>query len=270
MEIRGSSDAFSPALDLSTNCNFVTISFFHPRRSSFGGLESSDNIRINYTTDDGVTSTSIDIINGLELTTTFTKYTYQLSGISSNFKVMFDGAATSSSSDKLYIDNFLMSSSATSTEGDNLGNHTASENLQMSGNWISNDGGNEGIFIDAAGDVGIGTNSLTHRAEVNGGAAVNSLNPTRQALRINGGTVTGTNANGVIASSFINHGSGDGTAIITSFQGHAVTNDCDDTETMIGVHGFAETIDGVCTNYDNTTTSIGVFGEATAANSKCR
>ena len=89
----------------------------------------------------------------------------------------------------------------------------------MSGNWISNDSDDEGIFINAAGDVGIGTNSLTHRAEVSAGAN-NTLTSTRQALRIHGGTVTGTNADGVIAaSSFINHGSGDGTATITSFQG---------------------------------------------------
>ena len=51
---------------------------------------------------------------------------------------------------------------------DNLGNHTATENLKMMGHWISNDGDNEGIFIDAGanqdpldgGNVGIGTNNL--------------------------------------------------------------------------------------------------------------
>lgn len=45
----------------------------------------------------------------------------------------------------------------TSTTADNLGNHMATKNLQLSGNYISNDGGNEGIRIDNSGKVGIGT-----------------------------------------------------------------------------------------------------------------
>ena len=43
--------------------------------------------------------------------------------------------------------------------GDNLGNHTATQNVQLGGNWISNDGDNEGIAIDAAGSIGIGINT---------------------------------------------------------------------------------------------------------------
>jgi trimeric autotransporter adhesin len=39
---------------------------------------------------------------------------------------------------------------------DNLGNHTATQNIQMDNNWLSNDGGNEGIRIDNSGHVGIG------------------------------------------------------------------------------------------------------------------
>lgn len=39
--------------------------------------------------------------------------------------------------------------------GDNLGNHVAIQNLQMSGFWVSNDGGNEGIWVDAVGKVGV-------------------------------------------------------------------------------------------------------------------
>ena len=41
---------------------------------------------------------------------------------------------------------------------DNLGNHIASQNLQLNDNWLNNDGGaNEGIYIDANGQVGFGT-----------------------------------------------------------------------------------------------------------------
>ncbi len=42
---------------------------------------------------------------------------------------------------------------------DNLGNHKATENLQMQGHWITNDGDDEGIFVTDQGNVGIGTDS---------------------------------------------------------------------------------------------------------------
>ncbi|MEN0048921.1 MAG: tail fiber protein, partial [Bacteroidota bacterium] len=39
---------------------------------------------------------------------------------------------------------------------DNLGDHTATQNLELADNWISNDGENEGININDNGNVGIG------------------------------------------------------------------------------------------------------------------
>jgi len=45
---------------------------------------------------------------------------------------------------------------------DNLGNHQATQNLNMNGYWINNDGGGssmEGIYIDSEGKVGIGTHT---------------------------------------------------------------------------------------------------------------
>lgn len=39
---------------------------------------------------------------------------------------------------------------------DNLGNHTATQNVRLSDNWLSNDGGNEGIKIEDDGDVQLG------------------------------------------------------------------------------------------------------------------
>ncbi|MBI5745328.1 MAG: hypothetical protein HY952_12365, partial [Elusimicrobia bacterium] len=42
-------------------------------------------------------------------------------------------------------------------QGDNLGNHTATTNIQLNGHWLSNDGGNEGVAVDNSGNVGIGT-----------------------------------------------------------------------------------------------------------------
>lgn len=40
--------------------------------------------------------------------------------------------------------------------GDNLGNHTATQNINMNGKWLSGDGDSEGIKIDGAGNVRIG------------------------------------------------------------------------------------------------------------------
>jgi len=42
---------------------------------------------------------------------------------------------------------------------DNLGNHTATQNIRLSGYYLSNDGGSEGVYVDTGGDVGIGTNA---------------------------------------------------------------------------------------------------------------
>ena len=56
----------------------------------------------------------------------------------------------------------------TSTTADNFGNHTATKNLLLNGNYLSNDGGNEGIRVDNSGNVGIGTNTPTEKLEVSG------------------------------------------------------------------------------------------------------
>lgn len=50
--------------------------------------------------------------------------------------------------------------------GDDLGSHIATQGVQLDGNWLSNDGGNEGIFIDTAGFVGLGTSTPLKRLHV--------------------------------------------------------------------------------------------------------
>ncbi|MEM9886770.1 MAG: FG-GAP-like repeat-containing protein [Bacteroidota bacterium] len=42
---------------------------------------------------------------------------------------------------------------------DDLGDHEATQNVELSNFWLSNDGGSEGIRIDNSGNVGIGTSS---------------------------------------------------------------------------------------------------------------
>ena len=41
--------------------------------------------------------------------------------------------------------------------GDNLGNHTATENIILNDNWLSGDGANEGVYVYSNGAVSIGT-----------------------------------------------------------------------------------------------------------------
>jgi len=61
------------------------------------------------------------------------------------------------------------STQTTAAVGDNLGNHTASQNVELNGNWLSNDGGNEGVRIDNTGNVGIGTASPAAKLHVTSG-----------------------------------------------------------------------------------------------------
>ncbi|MCP3999650.1 MAG: hypothetical protein GY727_01935, partial [Gammaproteobacteria bacterium] len=42
--------------------------------------------------------------------------------------------------------------------GDDLGNHTATQNLNLNGNYLSGDGDNEGVFVNDDGRVAIGSN----------------------------------------------------------------------------------------------------------------
>ncbi|MCX6288297.1 MAG: hypothetical protein NTW92_00785 [Bacteroidetes bacterium] len=54
-------------------------------------------------------------------------------------------------------------------KADNLGNHTATANILLNGNYLSNDGGSEGIRVDNSGNVGIGTNTPTSKLNIAGG-----------------------------------------------------------------------------------------------------
>lgn len=70
-----------------------------------------------------------------------------------------------------------------STTGDNLGNHTATQNILLSGNYLSNDGTSEGIRIDNSGNVGINTATPTQALEVNGNVkATNFMGTASSAL----------------------------------------------------------------------------------------
>ena len=64
--------------------------------------------------------------------------------------------------------NGVLFSRAASTLGDNFGNHTATQNILTNGNWLSGDGGNEGLFVDASGNAGVGTSTPEYKFDVRG------------------------------------------------------------------------------------------------------
>ncbi|MEM6346034.1 MAG: tail fiber domain-containing protein [Bacteroidota bacterium] len=52
---------------------------------------------------------------------------------------------------------------------DNLGDHIATQNIQLGSNYLSGDGDSEGIYVNADGNVGIGTNSPQHPIDFGSG-----------------------------------------------------------------------------------------------------
>ncbi len=52
--------------------------------------------------------------------------------------------------------------------GDNLGDHVATQNITLGSNWLSGDGGAEGLRVDASGNVGIQTASPAAALNVTG------------------------------------------------------------------------------------------------------
>lgn len=76
-------------------------------------------------------------------------------------------------------------------DADNMGNHTATQNIQLNGNNISNDGDNEGIYILDNGNVGIGESNPSQKLEVNGSQIVNGTLTTNYFKLTSQGNRTG-------------------------------------------------------------------------------
>jgi len=96
---------------------------------------------------------------------------------------------------------------------DNLGNHVAEENLQMSGNWISSDGGNEGIMVLGNGNVGIGVTAPLSALHTNGSVQMDELAGTGTRMVV-------ADANGVLSTQPIpSAGPGGGTTLYVDATG---------------------------------------------------
>ena len=65
--------------------------------------------------------------------------------------------------------------SSWSSTGDNLGNHTATENIQLGAHYLSNDGDNEGIQVDTSGNVTTSANTtVSGTLDVTGATTLSS------------------------------------------------------------------------------------------------
>jgi len=86
-----------------------------------------------------------------------------------------DGASRAIYPGVTFVITKLNPSITTSTTADNLGNHIATNNIQLNGNYLSNDGSNKGIRVDNNGNVGIGNNAPSKILDVTGDARVTGV-----------------------------------------------------------------------------------------------
>ena len=77
---------------------------------------------------------------------------------------------------------------ASAATADNLGNHTATQTVKLNNNWLSNDGGAEGIRVDNSGNVGIGTATPAERLDVTGNIKSTDTVKTAKFRMTNGAT----------------------------------------------------------------------------------
>ncbi|MGB0974220.1 MAG: tail fiber domain-containing protein [Flavobacteriaceae bacterium] len=133
---------------------------------------------------DGIATQTVDLSAFLDDTDTDDQFAdvFQLNGNNLELSLDGDGIATQT------VDLSSLSGS------DNLGNHTATQNISTNGNYISNDGDNEGVYIDTDGNVGIATNTPGYPLEINGNARVNH----RLFFGTDGSMLNGTNQGGSI------------------------------------------------------------------------
>ena len=90
--------------------------------------------------------------------------------------------------------------------------HLASANIQLNNNYLSNDGGNEGIRVDNSGNVGIGTNTPTAKLNIAGGGVriASGLGNTSTRPSVNTSTVGNYEIRGVGGGTSQNDNQDDG------------------------------------------------------------
>ena len=128
---------------------------------------------------------------------------------------------------------------------DNLGNHTATDNIRLNGYYLSNDGGSEGIRVDNAGNVGIGTNTPTARLNIAGGGVriASGMNNTSSRPSVNTSTVGNYEIRGVGGGSPQIDGQDDGFLRLSAGGG---TNAIE--QSSIDLSGYSGTVPDMSSN----------------------
>jgi hypothetical protein len=103
------------------------------------------------------------------------------------------GIGTNTPSEKLEVAGTIKAttfsgdgSQLTNLTGDNLGNHTATQNINLNGQYLSGNGADNGIFVNVLGNVGIGTNDAQATLHVNGDVKLLAGNVTNQLQILSG------------------------------------------------------------------------------------
>lgn len=109
--------------------------------------------------------------NGAVTATAFVGDGSGLTGISST-----DDQTLSLSGTTLSIENGN-SVSLSNVGKDNLGNHIATQTLNLNGHYLSGDGGNEGVFVNSSGQVGINMNNPGAALDINGTVKIQGGTP---------------------------------------------------------------------------------------------
>lgn len=146
-------------------------------------------------------------------------------GASTGYIPVSDANGIMTWSDPTSLDNQTLSLSGTqlgiadgnsvdlSSLQDNLGNHTATQAINLDGNYLSGDGDAEGVFVDGNGKVGIGTNSPQARLHVRHHQDIDMLVATTSNNTTSKITLRGSRNNGTIRYAgldFVNYDVGDG------------------------------------------------------------
>lgn len=85
------------------------------------------------------------------------------------------GIGTTSPNDKLNVIGNIRATGAICDNtgcigavGDNLGDHTATQNINLNGHWLSGNGTNTGLFVSEQGNIGLGLSNPGVRLDVDG------------------------------------------------------------------------------------------------------